>query len=520
MGIAMPIAFSCSGCKKKYEVGDQLAGKMGRCKQCGNQFRIPVPRTLAAPPAPKAPPTSDLLDDFDEEDTFPEDDDLMGAEPEEDAAASFGPRASAETPKKKQKKKKSSRAGATGGLANLPLPQMILGGGGTLLVLFLMLVVVPSMRNVENEADAAADPAGQVGEANPAVHVPAPAVADAAPPANAPGAVPNPVAEGPGPGQAPIPVPPASPLRDRARFQPRMPNRGGNPRLASAGFSPDDEPPPPNADPITLALFQLKSSRTSTVKRGLDALSRMAPDESRKAEVASAIVPLVVSDEGWTAESAVKAIASWPTPEGIQALINAVERDDRFNVRRVAIEKLAALKETSAATAIAGRLRTDGFQATAALRALGPEAEPAVLPLLSSPDASERRNACQILKEIGGQATLDTMKGLPADTDTSVRFAAADTMKTISARLALNAPRSGRFAEVRSENCRATHHPGSRAGLVGYALLDPPCEADIAGYLRLSQLLEKHHLRGLRFLPPDAWNMADRSGKRQVNASA
>ena len=369
MGIAMPIAFSCSGCKKKYEVGDQLAGKMGRCKQCGNQFRIPVPRTLAAPPAPKAPPTSDLLDDFDEEDTFPEDDDLMGAEPEEDAAASFGPRASAETPKKKQKKKKSSRAGATGGLANLPLPQMILGGGGTLLVLFLMLVVVPSMRNVENEADAAADPAGQVGEANPAVHAPAPAVADAAPPANAPGAVPNPVAEGPGPGQAPIPVPPAAPLRDRARFQPRMPNRGGNPRLASAGFSPDDEPPPPNADPITLALFQLKSSRTSTVKRGLDALSRMAPDESRKAEVASAIVPLVVSDEGWTAESAVKAIASWPTPEGIQALINAVERDDRFNVRRVAIEKLAALKETSAATAIAGRLRTDGFQATAALRA-------------------------------------------------------------------------------------------------------------------------------------------------------
>ena len=31
---------------------------------------------------------------------------------------------------------------------------MILGGGGTLLVLFLMLVVVPSMRDVENEAGA------------------------------------------------------------------------------------------------------------------------------------------------------------------------------------------------------------------------------------------------------------------------------------------------------------------------------------------------------------------------------
>ena len=441
----MPIAFSCSGCKKKYEVGDHLAGKMGRCRQCGNQFRIPVPRTLATPPA------SSLLDDFDEEDTFPEDDDLMGPDAEEEddfsqlpPAASIRSRASAETSGKKKKKQKSSASGAADGLANLPLPQIILGGGGTLLVLFLTLVVVPSMRNVENEADAAA-PAGQVGEANPAVNAPGPAVADAAPPADAPGAVPNPVAKGPGPGQIPIPVPPAVPLRGRARFQPSMPNRGGNPRFASAGLSPEDEQPPADADPITLALFQLRSSRTSTVKRGLDALSRMIPDESRKAEVAAAMIPLVLSDEGWTAESAVKAIANWPTPEGIQALINTVERDDRFNVRHTAIEKLGALREVSAATAIAGRLKTDNFQASAALKALGPGAESAVIPLLSSSDARERRTACQILKEIGGQVTLDTMKRLPADSDLSVRLAAADTMKTISARLGAQRPSIGKI---------------------------------------------------------------------------
>ena len=115
-GTAMPIVFSCSGCKKKYEVGDHLAGKMGRCKQCGNQFRIPVPRVIASPkPNPKR--ESDLLDDFEEEDTFREDDELMGPgpEPEEDreeamesaSASSFGSRTPATAKPKKKKKKKA-----------------------------------------------------------------------------------------------------------------------------------------------------------------------------------------------------------------------------------------------------------------------------------------------------------------------------------------------------------------------------------------------------------------------------
>ncbi|HEU5116379.1 MAG TPA: hypothetical protein VFT74_06830, partial [Isosphaeraceae bacterium] len=362
----MPIAFSCSGCKKKYEVGDHLAGKMGRCKQCGNQFRIPVPRTLSAPPAPRAAPTSDLLDDFDEEDSFPEDDNGFGPDAEEKddfsqlpPAATFGARASAETPRKKKKKKSGS--GAEGGLASLPLPLIILGGGGTLLVLFLMLVVVPSMRNVENEAGAA----GNDGQVVPAANAPAPPVADIPGPANLIGADPPRVAEGQSPDQSQSPAPPDVRPNGPGRTLPKRQARGVHPQFATAGLSPQDEQPPADADPLTLALFQLKSSRSSTVKRGLDALARMSPDQSRKAEVAAAIVPLTLAEESWTAESAVKAVANWPTPEGIQALINTVERDDRFNVRHTAIEKLGALKEASAATAIAGRLKTDGFQASA-----------------------------------------------------------------------------------------------------------------------------------------------------------
>ncbi len=39
----MSIKFSCVQCNKAYEVADELAGRHGKCRQCGTVFRIPVP---------------------------------------------------------------------------------------------------------------------------------------------------------------------------------------------------------------------------------------------------------------------------------------------------------------------------------------------------------------------------------------------------------------------------------------------------------------------------------------------
>jgi dienelactone hydrolase len=38
----MAISFECAGCGKLYTVGDNLAGKIGQCKQCGQQMTIPT----------------------------------------------------------------------------------------------------------------------------------------------------------------------------------------------------------------------------------------------------------------------------------------------------------------------------------------------------------------------------------------------------------------------------------------------------------------------------------------------
>lgn len=47
----MPISFACGNCRKSYQLDDGLAGKKARCKQCGNEFRIP---DLKSKPAAKA----------------------------------------------------------------------------------------------------------------------------------------------------------------------------------------------------------------------------------------------------------------------------------------------------------------------------------------------------------------------------------------------------------------------------------------------------------------------------------
>ena len=44
----MSIAFSCEQCGKHYEVSQALAGKRGRCKQCGHKMTIPRPAPVKA----------------------------------------------------------------------------------------------------------------------------------------------------------------------------------------------------------------------------------------------------------------------------------------------------------------------------------------------------------------------------------------------------------------------------------------------------------------------------------------
>src|SRR4051794_9578372 len=51
----MPISFSCENCGRRYSVGDELAGKAGKCKACGQRFTVPQP-ARSSEPAPATEP--------------------------------------------------------------------------------------------------------------------------------------------------------------------------------------------------------------------------------------------------------------------------------------------------------------------------------------------------------------------------------------------------------------------------------------------------------------------------------
>ena len=56
----MSISFKCPKCRKPFKVGDKLAGRQGKCPDCGSQFKIPAgraPVTQEMPAMPAMPNT-------------------------------------------------------------------------------------------------------------------------------------------------------------------------------------------------------------------------------------------------------------------------------------------------------------------------------------------------------------------------------------------------------------------------------------------------------------------------------
>ncbi len=205
-----------------------------------------------------------------------------------------------------------------------------------------------------------------------------------------------------------------------------------------AQASPSSDPgrqAPSDADSITRSLFDLKASQPHIRRQGAERLARVAPEEDRRSEVVEALIPLADDDDQFTARESVKALANWGGPKATQALIKKVQHDDRIFVRRQAIEALGKSNDPAAAEVIAARLHDDWPDAGRALRAMGEVAEPALIAQLKNPETSVRREACDVLKDIGGKQALTTMSKMPADSDFGVRIAAQNAMRAIAARV-------------------------------------------------------------------------------------
>lgn len=213
---------------------------------------------------------------------------------------------------------------------------------------------------------------------------------------------------------------------------PRLP---AEPKVAIRAPEPREKEPeiPPNADPVTKSLIQLKSADMFRKKEALERLARLRPSD-RLNEVLAPILPLLEHDDEDLVKHAVRVLAVWQSPEALVKLSD-LANDSRVFLRWEIIKALGKYDEPKAAQALTQRLKDDGHQAEEALKSMGSVAEPPLIGLLRNPDADLRKKACEVLKFVGGAATLKAMSALPPDPEFFVRVAAQDAIKTINLRV-------------------------------------------------------------------------------------
>lgn len=186
---------------------------------------------------------------------------------------------------------------------------------------------------------------------------------------------------------------------------------------------------------ITQALADLKSDKPFTVRAAAAKLAGAMPVEARKEEVAAALEALAQDKDGATRAEAAKGLKAWGSAKNVPALVKLVS-DDNIFARHQAIEALGKLKDPRGADAVAAvvpdfRVR---FQAVNALKAMGPVAEKAVLPLLKHQDWVVRSEACKVLGEVGGKDSVPALKDLLSDSNQLVAAEAGRALKAVDAR--------------------------------------------------------------------------------------
>jgi len=147
------------------------------------------------------------------------------------------------------------------------------------------------------------------------------------------------------------------------------------------------------------------------VRRGaLEWLEDQTVNQEYRSAVATAINPLLNDTD--LRRDAVDVLEKWGGPENVAALVNRMESESNSYYAGKIAELLGKIGDPTAAEAIVKGLSdfSDRREAAAALRKMGADAEPFVLPYAIHSDRYTAQAACEILGDIGGEQSLDALE--------------------------------------------------------------------------------------------------------------
>lgn len=215
----------------------------------------------------------------------------------------------------------------------------------------------------------------------------------------------------------------------------------------------------------------------------LGALAKFAVLPERQSEVESQLVDLLESKQYLTVRGALDALARWGTPSCVPAVI-AQLKHSKFPVVQSAIKTLGTLRDEQAIAPLLETLRKNRLarhDTKGALIKFGTIVEGSAITLLFEKDAQVFHAACEILKEVGREDSVEALEPIANGKDFSRKGIATLSLNSVKSRIAAakTAAAGGDVA--------ATDPSALKVEAVLKAMAAPP---DKSGYARTSALLK------------------------------
>ncbi len=200
--------------------------------------------------------------------------------------------------------------------------------------------------------------------------------------------------------------------------------------LKPAPVLPKPETTPLAADERAALLADLKGDNKAKRSLALHRFPTVQPDNA-KSEVEVELLRFLKDEDQFARQFAAKGLAVWGGKNSVEPLIKQLD-DSAFPARWGAIEALGHLKDARAVAPLAKMVadRKDAHQVSTSLKALGADAEAAVLKLVTHEKAEVRRDACQILKVIATKKSEAALTKASSDADALTAMFAKDALKT------------------------------------------------------------------------------------------
>ena len=170
----------------------------------------------------------------------------------------------------------------------------------------------------------------------------------------------------------------------------------------------------------------------------LSSLANFAVLPERQSEVEAMLVDLLESKQYLTVRGSLDALATWGTPNCVPAVI-AQLKHSMFPVVQSAIKTLSTLRDEQAIAPLLETLQKNRLarhDAKGALAKFGSVAEGPAIGLLFEKDLQVFQAACDILKEVGGEASVEPLEAIASGKDFSRKSYADRSLASVKSRVA------------------------------------------------------------------------------------